>query len=1453
MGLSNDLLSQFAKITNDKSKKKEETVVYGTAVEYSGSIYVKLDGSDLVTPMKSTTDAKPGDRVRVTIKNHTATATGNLSSPSARTDDLKEVAGNVTKVNELVANKVDTETLKADLATIESLIADEATIADLKANNANINDLVANNIEAKVAEVEALQAQYAKIEDLNAETLNATNATIYNLRATYADFEETTTKKLSAVDASIDNLETKKLSATDADLKYANIDFTNIGKAAMEYFYATSGLIKDVIVGDQKITGHLIGVTISGDLIEGNTIVAEKLVIKGDDGLYYKLNTDGIKTEAEQTDYNSINGTIIKAKSITATKIAVEDLVAFGATIGGFVITDNSIHSGVKESIDNTTKGIYLDNQGQIAFGDGTNFVKYYKDADGNYRLVVSAESITFGTTSKTDVGAAIDDIQQKANSAIISSIEQFYQSDSHTSLSGGEWSIVEPVWKDGKYLWRRNKNTYGDGHSEYTPSENGVCITGNTGARGLQGLQGEKGEQGIPGAAGETGPQGPKGEKGDTGEAGQNGKTSYFHIKYSSVSNPTTASQMTETPSTYIGTYVDFTEADSTDPSKYTWSRFEGLQGETGEQGIPGTNGTNGKTSYLHIKYSNDGGSTFTANNGETPGDYIGQCTDFNASDPTTVSSYTWSKIKGEKGDQGIQGLQGEKGEQGIPGTNGTNGTNGKTSYFHIKYSSVASPTSSSQMTETPSTYIGTYVDYTETDSTDPSKYTWSRFQGAQGAKGDQGIAGTNGADGKTSYLHIAYANSADGKTGFDVSTSTNKLYIGQYTDFTSADSTDPTKYSWTKIKGDTGATGASGKSIGTITNYYLATASSSGVTTSTSGWTTTVQSVSASKKYLWNYEVIKYTDNTVASTSTPCIIGAYGDKGTTGAKGDTGVGISSIAEHYAVSTSNTTAPTSWSSTVPTLTSTNKYLWNYETVTYTDNSTTDTTKRVIGVYGNTGATGAAGRGIKSESITYQASSSGTTAPTGTWVTTVPSVSAGQFLWTKIVFTYTDNTTSTLYSVGKIGNTGATGRSISTTTVTYQAGASGTAVPTGTWSSSIPATSAAKPYLWTKTVITYSSGDPTTQYSVGSTPEGIVVGGRNILLNSKFADNAEKWNNAALITEYVTKYDRECAHINHSSLQVTKWVGQSILGKVEPNTTYTLSGWALTENIAKGTTNFFLRFYHDGKYDNNGTSTLFSYGGKELAINSGVGTWQFVTFTFTTDSTKTSNATSSNVYVYTRDMTGDIYFCNLKLEKGNKATDWLPAQEDIDDLINEAQDTADRAKDLAEEANDIANQAIFDIDAINGIITSLVTDKNGSSLMKQTGDGWTFSTGEIEDALNSASGSLGELSEKLGSTEKTIEVLQSSVSDLEETAEYIRIGVYEDEPCIELGESDSDFKLLITNTRILFLDGSDIPAYVTNQSLNIKKANIESELSFGKFVWKIHGSGNLGLMWEDDT
>lgn len=220
----------------------------------------------------------------------------------------------------------------------------------------------------------------------------------------------------------------KKITADQANIKYANIDFSNIGKAAIEQFFATSGLIKDVVVGDQTVTGELVGVTIKGDLIEGGTVKADKLVIKGEDGLFYKLNVDALgETTASSDDkyQNGLDGSVIIAKSITATKIDVKDLVAFGATIGGFKISDNAIYSGVKETVDNTTRGTYLDKDGQVAFGDSNNYIKYLKDADGNYHLLVSASEIILGT-GKT-VEETIDDIQIGARNLIRNSNNLIY------------------------------------------------------------------------------------------------------------------------------------------------------------------------------------------------------------------------------------------------------------------------------------------------------------------------------------------------------------------------------------------------------------------------------------------------------------------------------------------------------------------------------------------------------------------------------------------------------------------------------------------------------------------------------------------------------------------------------------------------------------------------------------------------------------------------------------------------------------------------------------------------------------------------------------------------------------------------------------------------------------------------------------------------------------------
>ena len=166
---------------------------------------------------------------------------------------------------------------------------------------------------------------------------------------------------------------------------------------------------------ENEFTPKYINIRGKGDLIKGNTIVADKLVIQGNDGLYYKLNTDGVTVEEDQTAYNSLNGSVILAKSITATKIDVKDLVAFDATIGGFKITDSSIHSGVKSGVNNTTRGIYLDKDGQMAIGDANNFIKYYRDANGDYKLSVSAESLTFSSSGKS-VDSSIKEVKDQVD-----------------------------------------------------------------------------------------------------------------------------------------------------------------------------------------------------------------------------------------------------------------------------------------------------------------------------------------------------------------------------------------------------------------------------------------------------------------------------------------------------------------------------------------------------------------------------------------------------------------------------------------------------------------------------------------------------------------------------------------------------------------------------------------------------------------------------------------------------------------------------------------------------------------------------------------------------------------------------------------------------------------------------------------------------------------------------
>lgn len=523
MALSKNLISDFVKATTDDKKTAEETTLYGTIVEYNGSKYVRLDGSDMLTPYTATVAAKAGERVRVSVGKHSATVTGNVSSPAARTGDVEELGQKVDTFDAVVANKATIKDLEVERARVDDLVADNVVIKNqLTADSAEIKDLKADNVDIKGK----LTARDAEIENLkankiDAEVVSANYATIKNLEATQASVKELSAKKANIDLANVNNAWIEKGVLKDG----------SIGSAAIHEGAVTNVKIADATIEAAKIK------SINADSIVAGTIKTERLIITGPDGqdsIVKAINIANGVSEAE------VNGQKVQAASID-----VVDLSAFQAKIAQFDMSQNAIYSG-KLAINDPTSGVYISTTG-LGLGDGALTSKKESPiqmyADGVFKLKGKNSSLEFNpVTDMLDINVSNFRIGSKEaatiDNTIKSTLEQFYSSTSPTSLVGGSWSNSQPTWTEGKYIWRRNFVTYGDDRTEFTPSENGVCITGNTGAqgaRGPQGATGAKGEtgaqgpQGIQGVKGETGPQGPQGvqgAKGDKGATGPQGPT---------------------------------------------------------------------------------------------------------------------------------------------------------------------------------------------------------------------------------------------------------------------------------------------------------------------------------------------------------------------------------------------------------------------------------------------------------------------------------------------------------------------------------------------------------------------------------------------------------------------------------------------------------------------------------------------------------------------------------------------------------------------------------------------------------------------------------------------------------------------------------------------------------------------------------------------------------------
>jgi hypothetical protein len=1179
MALSKNLISDFVKATTDDKKTAEETTLYGTIVEYNGSKYVRLDGSDMLTPYTATVAAKAGERVRVSVGKHSATVTGNVSSPAARTGDVEELGQKVDTFDAVVANKATIKDLEVERARVDDLVADNVVIKNqLTADSAEIKDLKADNVDIKGK----LTARDAEIENLkankiDAEVVSANYATIKNLEATQASVKELSANKanitdltaatgridkleskdietdkliagkaditdLTAATGRIDNLESKNIETDNLVAKKADIDLANVNNA-----WINKGILKDGSIGSAAI--HEGAVTnakiadatieaakiksINADSIVAGTIKTERLIIAGPDGQDSIVKAINIA--------NGVSEAKVNGQKIQAASIDVVDLSAFQAKIAQFDMSQNAIYSG-KLAINDPTSGVYISTTG-FGLGDGALTSKKESPiqmyADGIFKLKGKNSSLEFNpVTDMLDINVSNFRIGSKeaatVDNTIKSTLEQFYLSTSPTSLVGGSWSNNQPTWTEGKYIWRRNFVTYGDDRTEFTPSENGVCITGNTGAHGAQGA---RGPQGAAGPKGETGPQGPKGATGPQGPQGiqgvkgADGKTYYTWVKYAD--SPT--SGMSDNPSgkKYIGfAYNKTTGTESTSYSDYSWSLIKGEKGETGNTGAQGATGNGIKSiTYYYARTTSQtapsaGNITSTTMPSiDATNKYLWQKEVINYTNNTNQTTVLLLAVYGNTGAQGPKGDKGATGPQGPTGPKGETGSIGisvsKVTRYYILQSSTTAPSKpsddsaiGSNWSKTEPSYTsgststlyfvdqtvmsnGTikYSDVSKSSSYEAAKEAWNKANSANSKIDSIIVGGRNLAEATNQGIkNWNWSMKTGGYSRYEI-VDNNVRTCKMVRDSVAQSGWSVIEYAdigRSKWKPSTTYTLSVEVKSNVVTYFYpqfreadgsdqiIASVNSINATTVINKWTkliwivksvenlptansqnTYFTSMDSTPGVWYQFKNLKLEEGNVATAWTP-------------APEDS---LASVDVEYYLSTSQTSlSGGSWSTTAPTWVN-GKYMWSRTVKTDgAGNKTYSPSQNGVCIAGAKGDTGPRGP-------------QGATGATGPQGPTGPKGDKG--------------------ATGAQGPTGASGKGIKSTAITYQLCASQTTAPTGTWLGSPPAIDIFKPFLWTRTVTTYTDNTTSTAYSVSNTSNNVrihsVPGNGNTNMYVKFA------------------------------------------------------------------------------------------------------------------------------------------------------------------------------------------------------------------------------------------------------------------------------------------------------------------------------------------------------------
>lgn len=548
---------------------------------------------------------------------------------------------------------------------------------------------------------------------------------------------------------------------------------------------------------------------------------------------------------------------------------------------------------------------------------------------------------------------------------------------------------------------------------------------------------------------------------------------------------------------------------------------------GTNGKDGVAGKDGVGVTSTVVNYTQSTSGTVTPTTGWGaQVPtlvkGQYLWTRTVWNYSDATTETGYSVS----------YNAKDGNDGEDGIAGKDGVGISNTVIEYVGA-VSGTSKPTSgwSTSIPTVPAgQYLWTRTTWQYTDGTSEQGFT-NALMGRTGASGKDGVAGKDGVGIKSTQ--IMYTQSTSGTTppttGWTAQVPT--LIKGQYlwtrTVWVYTDNTSEAGYtvSYNAKDGNNGTDGIAGKDgVGISSTVVEYVASTSGTVKPTTGWSTTIPTV-AQGQYLWTRTTWKYTDSTSEQGFSVARQGANGTNGTNGTNGEDGKDAKEVFSGY-LTNESIVLPASPTGVVTDFSKANG---NFVTfigqdqlstgVAYSLESATGITTTInaaTGAYSITAisadigvaiykavyngitirkqvmvvkaAQGASGVGLTTTTITYQAGTSGTTAPTGTWSATVPTVPAGQFLWTRTVWEFSDGTSKTGYSISKAGETGATGNGISATSINYVASTSGTTVPTSGWAAAIPTVPEGQ-YLWTRTRHTYTNGNTNESYAVAKQGE----------------------------------------------------------------------------------------------------------------------------------------------------------------------------------------------------------------------------------------------------------------------------------------------------------------------------------------------------------------------------